>query len=280
MFTNIERNQLRYNRIIQNDDISLYDSKFNIIDQTIRSIKIIKHLGIDKDRKHYYLGKCIYCNSEIILTYEQLHHNKRLCECEQKYKFRTIDHDIKQLYRKWYHMRDRCNNPHDRGYKNYGGRGIKVCPEWDNLETGFNNFYKWSIDNGWKPDLGLSLDRINSNGDYCPENCRWANYKIQSTNRTNLHYIWIKEYIFPLSIWSEIVGIKYMTIYNRLFAYNWPYDKAIFEDSKYTVDNFIVDSKYDIFNKYEEFVSNKLINPNIPRQFKVEEVKFPRGVVI
>ena len=99
MFTNIERNQLRYNRIIQNDDISLYDSKFNIIDQTIRSIKIIQHLGIDKDRKHYYLGKCIYCNSEIILTYEQLHHNKRLCECEQKYKFRTIDHDIKQLYR-------------------------------------------------------------------------------------------------------------------------------------------------------------------------------------
>lgn len=75
-------------------------------------------------------------------------------------------------------MKDRCYNPNSPFYKNYGGRGIKVCEEW-NKE--FLNFYNWSIQNGHQKDL--SIDRKDNNGDYCPDNCRWATDKQQQRNK-------------------------------------------------------------------------------------------------
>lgn len=88
-----------------------------------------------------------------------------------------------KLYNTWLSMKDRCNNPHNRCYKNYGGRGIKVCDRWQEHGTGFDNFLS---DMGDRPD-GCSLDRIDNDGDYCPENCKWSTKISQNLNkRTNL----------------------------------------------------------------------------------------------
>lgn len=94
-----------------------------------------------------------------------------------------------QIYKAWQSIRQRCENPNDKSYSDYGGRGISVCEEW---ESSPDVFIEWSLANGFQP--GLSIDRINVNGDYCPENCRWAtatqqarNKRIERTNKTGVN---------------------------------------------------------------------------------------------
>lgn len=83
-----------------------------------------------------------------------------------------------RIFKIWQGMRQRCNNPNDKDYEQYGGRGIKVCAEWDRSSESFIN---WALQNGYSDDL--SIDRRDVNGNYCPENCHWATTTEQARNR-------------------------------------------------------------------------------------------------
>lgn len=107
-------------------------------------------------------------------------------------------------------MKDRCYNKNNSRYARYGGRGIKVCEEW--LHD-FMAFYNWAINNGY--DESLTIDRIDNDGDYCPENCRWATQREQSRNRSSNVAITIGNSTRTLLEWCEIFGLSYSTVSMR-----------------------------------------------------------------
>ena len=100
-------------------------------------------------------------------------------ECFVEYRHKN-QHYLNNLYRRWNDMKSRCYNPNSCNYKNYGARGIKVCDEWLG-EDGYNNFEKWALKNGYKKEL--SLDKIDNNSNYSPNNCRWTTRRIQNINK-------------------------------------------------------------------------------------------------
>ena len=121
----------------------------------------------------------------------------------------------------WRSMKDRCSNPNNKAYCNYGGRGIKVCDEWFNS---LEKFYQWSMENGYAEDL--SIDRIDNDGNYEPENCRWVDRKIQNRNKRSNHIIEYKGKEKPLCDWADEFGIGYSTILRRLDL-GWTIEEAL-----------------------------------------------------
>lgn len=126
----------------------------------------------------------------------------------------------KSGYKSWATMIQRCYNKNTEEYKYYGGRGIKVCDKW--LE-GFYNFY---LDMGDRPE-GFTLDRIDVNGDYEKENCRWATIKEQSTNKRNTIHVAFNGSDVTLRELSELCGISRATLYSRICVCGWSVKDAI-----------------------------------------------------
>lgn len=120
-----------------------------------------------------------------------------------------------RLYAIWDSMRQRCTNPNSQAYHNYGGRGIKICSDWDD----FSVFRDWAYSKGYDetaPRGDFTLDRIDVNGDYSPSNCRFSNMRDQTNNRRETLLAEFEGKQYPLTVISEITGIKYCTLWRRL----------------------------------------------------------------
>ena len=118
-------------------------------------------------------------------------------------------------------MKERCYNPNRNSYCWYGAKGICVCNEWDDFE----NFYDWSMNNGYSDEL--TIDRIDSNGNYCPKNCRWSTDREQANNRGTNRIIEYNGESHTLEEWSRITGIASNTIRMRLDEYKWDVEKSL-----------------------------------------------------
>lgn len=122
----------------------------------------------------------------------------------------SIRNSYRVEYRHWINMKSRCKNPNTPFYKTYGGRGIKVCPEW---EASFDQFF---ADMGPRPARSWSIDRIDTDGDYTPENCRWATRRTQSRNLRKNRLVYVNGERMTLAEAAEAAPVPYNTILYRL----------------------------------------------------------------
>ena len=128
-----------------------------------------------------------------------------------------------RLRRIWAGMKTRCYNKSSTHYKWYGGQGVEVCDLWNN-EGGFNNFYKWSLENGYRSNL--SIDRIDPYGNYSPDNCRWADSITQRRNKKDTRYYELDGVKKPLGEWCETYDMSYGLVHGRLQR-GWSLQEAL-----------------------------------------------------
>lgn len=131
-----------------------------------------------------------------------------------------------RLYRVWASIKDRCTRENNKYYYIYGARGVSICKEWEN---DYSSFKEWSYANGYNENaeyMQCTIDRIDVNGDYCPENCRWVNLNIQSNNKRNNIIIEYNSETHTLTEWSRILNIKLGVLRKRLFGLNWSIEEA------------------------------------------------------
>lgn len=190
--------------------------KHNLAGKTFNRLTVIEYHSKRKN-KHYYLCKCICGNEKVIESYNIRSGHAKSCGClnreivsSQKVNYRhgmskTRIHNI------WWGIIERCTNENDQAYPNYGGRGITICDEWLN---DFEAFEEWAMANGYSEKL--SIDRIDNDGNYEPNNCRWATRKQQNNNKSNNVRIEINGEIKNLTQWAEYAGIHRSTIYRRM----------------------------------------------------------------
>lgn len=138
-----------------------------------------------------------------------------------------IKHNLSEtkFWTVWKNMRRRCNNPNKPEYKNYGGRGIKVCERWQKFENFRDDMYISYLGHK-KNNSYTSLDRINNNRGYSKENCRWATKSEQNRNTRNNHFITYNRETLSLRDWADKLKIKYRTLSARLFELNWSIKKT------------------------------------------------------
>lgn len=177
-------------------------------------------IGLDdskQSRKTYWICQCECGNMKSVRSDSLLCGDIKSCGClhkEQAIINVSKHHSHKQsgtrLYHIWQGIRKRCNDKNSPCYDRYGGRDIKVCAEWNDS---FEPFYEWAINNGYSDDL--SIDRIDNNGNYEPDNCRWATNQEQSRNRRSNINITIGNATKTLTEWCEIFDMEYKIVVAR-----------------------------------------------------------------
>lgn len=175
-----------------------------------------------KHKNTYWVCRCD-CGTNTLVTASHLTHgHTKSCGCLQRrtaqktmvsmMKTKGADgHSVRRLSKTWRNMISRCNNPNDKSYPNYGGRGIKISPEW---ESDYWAFERWAVSSGWEP--GLTLDRIDNDKGYCPDNCRWATQKQQNNNKRNVIILEFQGKQRTISQWSDEFCIDRRTLWSRL----------------------------------------------------------------
>lgn len=178
-------------------------------------LTVVEYLGSDKGCGSLWLCECACGTTKVIRARNLKEGTVQSCGCLNKEKLseRVSSHgkSSTRIYRIWKAMNHRCYKSYDSAYQNYGGRGITVCDEW---RSDFQAFYNWSMANGYSDEA--SIDRIDNNGNYSPENCRWVGRDVQSNNKRNNLYLTYNGRTQTITEWSREIGINSSTLRKRI----------------------------------------------------------------
>jgi len=185
-------------------------------------------LGLDsvRNRSSYWLCLCECGNEKVVRNDCLKSGNTRSCGCLNR-EPREVIHGLARtrLYRIYHAMKQRCYNPNANHYDRYGGRGIRICDEWLN---DFQTFAEWAISDGYAS--GLTIDRIDNDGNYEPSNCRWVTQRVQTRNSSRNTSIEYNGERRILTDWCELYGVNIATAAHRL-ARGWSLDR-VFKPTK------------------------------------------------
>lgn len=187
------------------------------------------------NRQTWWLCRCDCGNKKVISGATLRRGKTQSCGCVYRATRSAVAHksiavvkhgdSISRLYFMYRSMRARCENQKSISYKNYGGRGIKVCGEWKEYTT----FREWALKNGYDasaPRGGCTIDRIDPDGDYCPNNCRWVSSFTQQNNKRTTPMLTIKGKTAPLTEWARETGLPRGLIYSR-YKRGWTGEELI-----------------------------------------------------
>ena len=182
--------------------------------QVFGQLTVIQRAENDKYGNTRWLCRCD-CGKECIVAASALKSGQKSCGCYNLEKVieRSKKHGMyhTKIYGKWASIMNRCYNPNNHAFDHYGGRGIKVCERWHD----FNNFYEDVSKMEYFGEKGYTLDRENNDGDYCPENVRWATKKQQTENRRNTIKVIYEGVEMTLAEAAEKSGINYGCLFYR-----------------------------------------------------------------
>lgn len=204
-----------------------YDYLLGQKQNALTAVDIVIRPSLKKQGQNQTVIKCLCdCgNTTYLLPYQFIRQDIKSCGCYRSRTPYNATHKQSRtpLYHIWETMRLRCSAPNNQKYYMYGARGIKVCDEWQN---DFIAFQEWALNNGWRK--GLSIDRIDNNKGYAPDNCRWVTRKVQQRNTRRNIFITYQGKTQTLVEWCEELNLNYKTINNRISS-GWDKVRALTE---------------------------------------------------
>ena len=223
----------------------------------IKDLRFLCPTEYSKWKRRFGIYKCGFCGNEFKAQVRYINSGAIIsCGCynKQLVKDRNTEHGLKntRLYKIWRNIKNRTLNPNYTYFHNYGGRGITICDEWKN---DFMSFYNWALSNGYSDKL--SIDRIDNDGNYYPENCRWTTKIIQARNRR-----------IQKSNKSGYKGVYFNKRIGKYLAQICINNKNIYLGVFQTaVEGAIAYNNYIIENNFEGFILNEIPLVNLIKQF-------------